>query len=115
MLMTEEINQKLKHSRDKCAHLTFIATMQAFVWEGEITRSQAHYLIRWQTQPGEGVFESTALVNQSVSNGKRTVFNLIPQQGGLEITRINMHGDQSFCMAGSPPLDLYCYCNSLLT
>lgn len=63
------------------------------------TFSECHYLVKFRTKPGYGIFEASVKLNQ----GRFVV--------GDRISRINLYGSQPDCIRNSHPhLREFCYC-----
>lgn len=100
--VVNEINTLVRNGRNsttpnmKCAKLTArrILSVRSTVFEKTV--KQDHFVIMFETVPGEGIFEAT------VKNGQR--FQLVDS-----VSRVSMYGSQSSCMKNAF-LKKYCYC-----
>lgn len=106
--LVKQLNILLKPYSDLCAELTLNKTLRVHIRQNELDSPSAHYLVQFQTQPGEGKFEANVLLEQK--NGANFDLTVLGS-----ISRIDQYGHQSQCVAGKPSIEPYCYCKKKST
>lgn len=99
------LNNMLK-IEPKCAHLRVKSVKKAMMQKTGMLKAssdnaKAKLLVVVETQPGDGLFESTVAYD-----GLFNSFSVVDR-----ISRINSYGNQSYCMDNFD-LKLYCFCKS---